>query len=48
MQQVPHAGPKHALAATAKFGPFSRHPDVGLVGTAYADLQIELEQLVVD
>ena len=39
---------KNALSATAKQAPFSRHPDVGLVGRTNADLQIELEQLVVD
>lgn len=39
---------KNALAATTKQAPFSRHPDVGLVGMTDADLQIELEQLVVD
>jgi hypothetical protein len=39
---------KNALAATTKQAPFSRHPDVGLVGMSDADLQIELEQLVVD
>jgi tetratricopeptide (TPR) repeat protein len=37
-----------ALAATAKQARFSRHPDVGLVGMTDADLQIELEHLVVD
>ena len=39
---------KNALAATTRQAPFSRHPDVGLVGMTDADLQIELEQLVVD
>lgn len=39
---------RNALTATAKQAPFSRHPDVGLVGMTDADLQIELEQLVVD
>jgi tetratricopeptide (TPR) repeat protein len=39
---------KNALAATTKQSPFSRHSDVGLVGMTDADLQIELEQLVVD
>jgi tetratricopeptide (TPR) repeat protein len=39
---------KNALAATTKQAPFSRHPEVGLVGMTDADLQIELEQLVVD
>jgi tetratricopeptide (TPR) repeat protein len=39
---------RNALAATTKQAPFSRHPDVGLVGMTDADLQIELEQLVVD
>jgi tetratricopeptide (TPR) repeat protein len=38
----------NALAATAKQAPFSRHPDLGLVGMTDADLQIALEQLVVD
>lgn len=39
---------KNALAATTRQAPFFRHPDVGLVGMTDADLQIELEQLVVD
>lgn len=39
---------KNALAATTAPAPLSRHPDVGLVGMTDADLQIELEQLVVD
>jgi tetratricopeptide (TPR) repeat protein len=39
---------KNALAATTNQAPFSRHPDVGLVGMTDADLQIELEQLAVD
>lgn len=37
-----------ALTAAAREAPFSRHPDVGVVGMADADLQIELEQLVTD
>ena len=37
---------RNALAAVSKPAPFSRHPGVGLVGPRYADLQIELEQLV--
>lgn len=39
---------RNALAATTKQGSFSRHPAVGLVGMAHADLQVELEQLVID
>ena len=39
---------RNALSAAAKQAPFSRHPAVGLVGMSDADLQIELEQLVVD
>lgn len=39
---------RNALAATSKQAPFSRHPDVGLVGVSLADLQIELEQLLID
>ncbi len=39
---------RRALAATTKEAPFSRHPDVGLVGMTFADLQIEVEQLAVD
>jgi hypothetical protein len=36
---------KNALASAVKQGPFVRHPDVGIVGFNYADLQIQLEQL---
>ena len=39
---------QNALAAAAKPGPFSRHPDVGIVGFNYADLQMDLEQLAGD
>ena len=39
---------RNALTATTKHAPFSRHPDVGLVGMTGADLQLELEQLAVD
>ena len=39
---------KNALSATTKRAPFSRHPDVGLVGMIDAELQVELEKLVVD
>jgi hypothetical protein len=39
---------RNALTAATKQAPFSRHPDVGLVGMTDADLQIEVEQLVVD
>ncbi len=39
---------KSALAANTKRAPFSRHPDVGLVGMTDAELQVELEKLVVD
>ena len=39
---------RNALVATEKQAPFSRHPDVGLVGMTDADLQVELEQLVID
>ena len=31
-----------------KTAPFSRHPDVGLVGMTDAELQVELEKLVID
>ena len=39
---------KNALAAAVKQAPFTRHPTVGIVGMTDADLQVELEQLVVD
>ena len=39
---------RNALTATTKQTPFPRHPDLGLVGMTDADLQIELEQLIVD
>jgi tetratricopeptide (TPR) repeat protein len=39
---------RNALSATTKQAPFSRHPDVGLVGTTNADLRVELEQLAFD
>ena len=39
---------RKALTAATKRAPFSRHPDLGLVGMTDADLQIELEQMVVD
>jgi tetratricopeptide (TPR) repeat protein len=39
---------RNALSAAGKQSPFSRHPDVGLVGASDAKLQIELAQLAVD
>jgi tetratricopeptide (TPR) repeat protein len=39
---------RNALTAATRQAPFSRHADVGLVGTTHADLQTELQQLVVD
>ena len=37
-----------ALAAARRQAPFSRHPDVGLVGATDAELQIELERLAAE
>jgi len=35
----------NALAATAKLAPFSRHPNVGLIGEAHADLIPQLQEI---
>jgi hypothetical protein len=39
---------RNALTAITKSAPFSGHPDVGLVGAPSADLQRELERLLID
>ena len=39
---------RNALTAASKQAPFALAPDVGLVGMTDANLQVELEQLVVD
>lgn|SRR5690606_5039841 len=39
---------RKALEAAASGAPFPRHPNVGLVGARYADLQDELRRLVID
>jgi tetratricopeptide (TPR) repeat protein len=39
---------RNALEACSRNAPFSRHPDLGLVGMSDADLQIQLEEMVGD